>query len=147
MKKLVYILFAMIVLAACDFEVSDNGDLDGFWQLRQLDTLATGAVADMRPSGITWGVQHKLLEIRKNDDIYQCILFRFEKGESTLRIYRPVINLNDVDKSLPDSLVTDVKTLEPLGIQQLDETLQIEQFSADEMVLRNDKLRFHLRKY
>ena len=30
------------VLAGCDIETSDNGDLDGMWRLESVDTLASG---------------------------------------------------------------------------------------------------------
>ena len=41
MKRLIFVLTICMALVACDIETSGNGDLDGFWQLRQVDTLAT----------------------------------------------------------------------------------------------------------
>lgn len=45
MRKLLYIFFVLLMFAACDIHTSDNGDLDGYWQLRSVDTLSTGALA------------------------------------------------------------------------------------------------------
>lgn len=44
-KHLILMLVGMLVLcfqSACTIEMSDNGDLDGYWHLEQVDTLATG---------------------------------------------------------------------------------------------------------
>ena len=42
MRKLLYIFIVLMMFAACDIHTSDNGDLDGYWQLRSVDTLSTG---------------------------------------------------------------------------------------------------------
>ena len=143
MKKFVLILLAAIAMTACDFETSGNGDLDGFWQLRQLDTLSTHQTADMRQSGIYWCVQHKLLELFDVNSVRSNIFFRFEKTATQLRLYEPICD----NRQISDSIITTTETLLPYGIQHLEEKLLIESFSADEMVLKNEKFRFHFRKY
>ena len=53
---------AMAATSCGDFiETSDNGDLDGYWQLSQVDTLANGVQVDMTSSKVFWGVQGKFL--------------------------------------------------------------------------------------
>jgi hypothetical protein len=45
MKKIIGVLslaVMMLTLSSCEVETSQNGDLDGFWHLEQVDTLATG---------------------------------------------------------------------------------------------------------
>ena len=39
MRKLLYIFTMLLMLAACDIHTSNNGDLDGYWQLSSVDTL------------------------------------------------------------------------------------------------------------
>ena len=52
----------MAATSCSDFiETSDNGDLDGYWQLSQVDTLANGVQVDMTSSKVFWGVQGKFL--------------------------------------------------------------------------------------
>ena len=34
----------LMSLTSCEIETSENGDLDGYWHLEQVDTLATGGV-------------------------------------------------------------------------------------------------------
>lgn len=147
MKKIIYILFAMVLMTSCDLDTSDNGDLDGFWQLAQLDSLTTSgdvkSIQDMRYSGWYWCVQHKLLEIRDCNDVSHNIFFRFEKTSNTLRLYSPISD----NRAISDSIVSNPNTLKPLGIQSLDETMTIEQMTSEKMVLNNRVLRFHLRKY
>lgn len=139
-----YILcFLVVTITSCDFERSNNGKFDGNWQLTQLDTLQTSRTADMRGSGIFWCVQHHLLLVRNVYDIEHNIFFRFEKTENTLRLWNPVSD----NRAVSDSVVTSSLTLQPYGIQNLDETLIIESFSADNMVLKNEKLRFYFRKF
>lgn len=46
----------MAATSCGDFiETSDNGDLDGYWQLSQVDTLANGVQVDMTSSKVFWG--------------------------------------------------------------------------------------------
>ena len=43
----------MAATSCGDFiEISDNGDLDGYWQLSQVDTLANGVQVDMTSSKV-----------------------------------------------------------------------------------------------
>ena len=75
MKRLFNILFIVgIVLAAipsCTIETSDNGKLDGFWHLVEIDTLQTGGQKDLSNEKLFWGVEAKLLHLqgdkRKNN--------------------------------------------------------------------------------
>ena len=89
-KYLLKLLMAslLISLSACEFEMSDNGDLDGFWQLCTVDTLATGHSSDMRQIGIYWSVQMHILSI-ENKPRFIRFLFRFEQSDNQLRIYSP----------------------------------------------------------
>ena len=50
MKKLLYIFIFTLAVAACEIHTSENGDLDGYWQLHKVDTLANGSSCDMRDS-------------------------------------------------------------------------------------------------
>ena len=142
-RHIIGLLLAVVALTACDIEHSDNGHLDGYWKLTQMDTLTSGQSADMTESSVFWAVQHHLLEIKKLDDIEKNVFFRFEHSDATLRIYNPISD----NKAISDSVVTDPATLRIFGIQHLDETLAVEQLNSSQMVLRNDLYRFHFRKY
>ena len=147
-KYLLKLLMAslLISLSACEFEMSDNGDLDGFWQLYSVDTLETGHSADMRHNGIYWGIQMHLLSIETKKP-FTRFLFRFNHEGNTLHLYDPRFDSSlGVDQRI-DEAVTHEEDLKMLGLFSLDETLQIETLNSSRMILRNDSLRLFLRKY
>ena len=146
MRKIFYLLALSIMLVSCELETSGNGSLDGYWQMSQVDTLATGGVADTRESFIYWGVQGKLLQIRYSEnDVYlsEGLLFRFENNNSILTLSSPFVHhLYETDEPIDD-----VEILKPFGIYRLEEKFAIEQLDDKCMVLTNDVVRLHFRRY
>lgn len=146
MKKSILLVFLTLTMAACHFEMSDNGDLDGFWQLYSVDTLASGQSADMRQSGIYWAVQLRLLAIEAKDQNIR-FLFRFSHEGSTLRLYDPRVDYRPSFGERADTAVTCADSLYFLGLYHLDESLLVEELNSSRLTLRNDSLRLHLRRY
>lgn len=146
MRKILYILVLGLMVVSCELETSGNGKLDGYWQMNQVDTLATGGVTDTRDSLIFWGIQGNLLQIRYSEnDVYlgEGLLFRFEKKDSLFTLSLPVIHhLYETDEPIDD-----VEILKPFGIYRLEEKFAIEKLNKNIMVLTNDVLRLHFRKY
>lgn len=143
MKKLIYIILSALLLTACDLETSDNGAFDGNWQLRQIDTLATGGICDMSHSYIYWGVENHLLWVRDIDNNNLKILFRFERKDNELKIHSPhyVVTKDELIPLENDSLLT------PLGITGTEDTYLIEKLSSSTLVLQNQSYTLHFRKY
>ena len=139
MRKLLYLLAFGMMAVSCELETSGNGELDGYWQMSQVDTLATEGIA-------YWGVQGNLLQIRYSENnVYlgEGLLFRFENDNSFLTLSSPVIHhLYETDEP-----VDDVEILKPYGIYHLEEKFSIEQLDKSSMVLTNDVLRLHFRRY
>ena len=132
------------ILCACDkFHTSQNGALDGYWQLTTVDTLANGHSADMRESKIFWAVQTDMLEIRDLTNKQPNILFRFRHGANTLTLFNPVAN----NRIISDSIIANPATLEPYGLSSLTETLQVLHLSSGSMTLQSERLRMFFRKY
>ena len=148
MKKLFYLMALCLVAAmtACEFERSDNGALDGFWQMHSIDTLETGNTADMRQVGIYWSVQMNMLTIahHEEDELYQ---FRFSHDDDVLRLYDPRQCFRPGDGQRIDSAITDVTVLQPLGLNSLDERFKVLELNHSRMVLVNSLYRMHFRKY
>lgn len=146
MRKLISILALGILLVSCELETSGNKELDGYWQMSQVDTLATGGVTDTREDLIYWGFQGKLLQIRFSENgkyLGEGLLFRFERGAYTLNLSSPIRHhLYETDEPIDD-----VEVLKPYGIYDLEEVFSIETLNDDEMVLFNDELRLHFRRY
>lgn len=134
---------AAVLLVSCEIQTSSNGNLDGFWQLRSLDTLATGCSTDMRGSGIYWAVQKRLLEVQDKKGMNACVFFRFSHTGDSLLLYEPYID----DRMSSDTKVEDVELLRPFGVNSLDEGFHVEMLDGGSMVLRSDKVRLWFRKY
>jgi hypothetical protein len=131
---------------SCELETSGNKELDGYWQMCQVDTLATEGVADTREALIYWGIQGKLLQIRFSENgkyLGEGLLFRFERAPYTLNLSSPIRHhLYDTDEPIED-----VEVLKPYGIYQLEEVFSIIELNDKSMVLDNGVLRLHFRKY
>ena len=143
MKQLSYIFFLCLILSACEIETSNNGHLDGNWQLRTIDTLRTGGICDMSKSYIYWSVENNLLQLRDIDNSNLKILFRFEKKGDQLNIHSPfkVITKDELEP------LEDDEVLRPFGIYGTTADFAIEQLNSSRLVLRNEDYRFHFRKY
>ena len=146
MRKILYLLAFGMMIVSCELETSGNGKLDGYWQMCQVDTLITGGVTDTRESLIYWGMQGKLLQIRYSENnVYlgEGLLFRFENDNSLLTLSSPVVHhLYETDEPIDD-----VELLKPFGIYRLEEKFTIEQLDDKYMILTNDVLRLHFRRY
>lgn len=130
-------------MAACTLETSNNGDLDGFWQLKAVDTLATGGTADMRESGLTWSFQGRILELRDTKTVYTDILLSFQHADGHLLLSSPYI----IDRESGDTPLYDAKLLRPYGIHHITEDFQVVELKSSSMVLQSDQLRLYFRKY
>ena len=143
MRKLLYIFFVLLMFAACDIHTSDNGDLDGYWQLRSVDTLSTGGTCDMRDSMRFWSSQANILHVRDNHDKIRKVLMRFNITDNVMILSDPIIDLRDSS----DILFTDTTILWHYGIHDIPETLKVITLNSSTMVLENRVLRLNLRKY
>jgi len=146
MKRIVYILMLSVMLVSCELETSGNKELDGYWQMSQVDTLSTGGVADTREALVYWGVQGKLLQIRFSENgkfLGEGLLFRFNRDNGMLTLSSPILHhLYETDEP-----ISDVELLKPFGIFNLEEVFSIEELNDDVMVLASDTLRLHFRRY
>lgn len=137
-------LGTLLLLTACDWETSDNGNLDGFWQMTDVDTLATGGHENVKEKALTWSFQGRIMEVRqathKGTPIY---IFKFSHEGDILKTYNPY--LNDRDKE--DPIVEDVKDINPFGFTALSQQFKVLQLSATWLVLQSNTLRLTFRKY
>lgn len=147
MKKLFLLLAAgLFLVTSCGdlIETSGNGDLDGYWQLAQVDTLATGATKDMTDRKVFWGVQGKFLNVLDTHEApLYGYMFRFQHTADSLLLSDARVNNREVS----DSLLTDVSVLRPLGVNNLAEHFFVERLTGSRMVLRGKVIRLHFRKF
>ncbi|EFB31436.1 lipocalin-like domain-containing protein [Segatella oris] len=142
MKKITFLFAAFLLLTSCEIEFSNNGKLDGFWQLIAVDTLATQHTSDLKTSGRTWAFQGRLLEMRDTKGGYSDLYFSFEHRGDSLFLDSPYLSDRDVD----DIKITDVNIVRPYGVNGLKEGFEIESLSNNKLILRSKTLRLMLRK-
>jgi len=145
MKKLyIYIIGVMLLMVGCDVESSDNGNLDGFWQMTtKTDKYAKCGAVDMRDSGLTWSFQGKLLELRDVNDRQKDIVLSFDHAGNTLRVYNPYI----VERDSDDIKISDPMMLLPYGVFNTDEKYDVVELKSDKMVLESERFLLKFRKY
>lgn len=145
MKCFIYIIGICFAMTSCYFHRSDNGDLDGFWQMCAIDTLSTGQTVDMRQSQVSWAVQGSLLETRLAEgyDVGTNVIFRFEHHPDSIWLFAPYL----IDRDQGDIMVVDVTVLRPFGINELEERFGILRLDDDALILQSKQLRLHFRKY
>lgn len=135
-------LLGLLSFSSCDLEMSDNGKLDGYWQLARIDTIGGGG-CDMVPSRIFWSVQLHLLQLSDHSGRNSTYLLRFDQGDTHLRVYDPYFSArNEGDKPLDDAAV-----LQPYGIQSLDELFVIEGLDNKNLTLKSSLLRLQFNRY
>ena len=144
MRKLLYIFTMLLMLAACDIHTSNNGDLDGYWQLRSVDTLSCGMSCDMRDSMLFWSFQGNLLHVRDNkEEKLDKVFMRFTLSDKVMTLTNPIIDLRDSS----DLVLTDTTFLRHYGIHDMPETLKVVTLNSSTMILENRVLRLNFRKY
>lgn len=144
MRKLLYIFTMLLMLAACDIHTSNNGDLDGYWQLRSVDTLSSGMSCDMRDSMLFWSFQDNLLHVRDNkEEKLDKVFMRFTLSDKVMTLTNPIIDLRDSS----DLVLTDTTFLRHYGIHDMPETLKVVTLNSSTMILENRVLRLNFRKY
>ena len=143
MRRLFYLFVVSLLTVSCTLEVSDNGDLDGYWQLTRVDSLVTGNSADMRETGIFWAVSYEMLVTRSTKQPMGEVIFEFQHTADSLFLTNPYVLYRDSS----DIKVTDVNYLRRFGVNSLDEKFHVLQLSSSKMVLESELLRLYLRKY
>lgn len=143
MRRLLYFTLSLIMITSCTLDSSDNGALDGYWQLSSIDTLANGHSVNMRDSGIFWAFNFNLLVTRSTKEPLGEILYDFEKTEDNLILSNPYILYRDSS----DIKVTDVNLLKKYGVNSLLETFTIEHLNSNKMVLQSNLVCLNFRKY
>lgn len=146
MKKVSYILLILLMLTtwtSCELETSNNGVLDGYWRLQQVDTLQTKGTADLSAQRLFWSVQGKILMLNDLDYRYPECVMEFEHRGGRLTLRKPLIS----DRAKGDSVIGDAQILHPYGIRRLDEQFEVERLDGSHMVLRGEQLRLVFTKF
>jgi len=142
MKK-IFILFAAVLtitLVGCTLDTSNNGDLDGNWQLMRVDTIG-GGTTDTKNWQIFYAIQFRLLDISAYS--YPAggsggFIFHFDYTADSLKLSTAVTD---------GSEMYDLKSLELFGLTELNEHFKIQLLNSNNLVLESKKLKLTFRKF
>lgn len=148
MNKRFKILFSLITilfaLASCGdlLEHSQNGELDGYWKLTTIDTLATGGQKSVSEQSLFMAVQGKIMMLndRNNGDEY---VFQFNHADGHLKIF----DARQSNRGKGDPLLTDPEGLRPFGFNNLEEDFTVEKLSSGKLIVNDGTLRLHFIKF
>jgi hypothetical protein len=154
MKKLFFCVsaIAMVALGACsNFETSDNGSMDGFWQLTQIDTLETGCSQDVRERLIFWSVQANIIELsdRHTDERLgaknEPVFYYFDYSGDSLKLLaepRPIVNNRRISDRFAET-----QDVSYYGFENLAMAFRVLRLEETKMTLQSETYRMHFRKY
>ncbi len=134
----------VLLLAGCDIHRSDNGDLDGLWQMTTEENLTTGEVSDGRDAKVTWGIQGALVELRAYDA--PVVFAKFEHTDNSL-VLRDICFSGRHDSDWGDKPVEDPADLHVYGIYRLEEYFKVMELDSNVMRLESANVRLTFRKY
>ena len=132
---------SLMFLCGCELETTDNGDLDGYWHLEQVDSLAGQRSIDYGQSNIFWSIQFELLQLSNLED--NTIIYKLVYDNHQLTLANPCM----FDRADGDTLVTNVEVLRQYGVNALQENFKVVSLESRTMVLESPVLRLHFRKY
>ena len=135
---------AIVALASCELETHDNGKLDGFWHLTQIDTLTTGGIKNVSDDKLFWSVQSLLLELSDRSAIDNPkYIFRFSNRSDSLLLYNARLS----DRRQGDPALESVEPLQQYGVNSLDEKFAVEALTGSKMILKSDTVRLRFTKF
>ena len=144
MKRILYIIIGVtLMMTGCNKEDSNNGNLDGFWQMTEMRNKSNASTSDMRSLGITWAFQGHILELRDVKKDNQDIIMSFSLVGDKLNLSAPYI----VDRDSDDIQIDDVDLLIPYGIDKNTTEYSVLELTSSRMVLDNDAWYLVFRKY
>ena len=145
MKKLIAIIFAVsAIFTSCEMHDSENGNLDGYWYLTRVDTIATGGVNEYRGQRIFWSFQGTLLQMNRIDiDCYYMASFSHKGNE--LVVENPYLyDRNNGGYYIADDTMSEIM---PFGLNSINESFTLKTLDDHNMVLDNGKLRLCFERY
>ena len=152
-KSLLATLATTLMLASCNVETSDNGPLDGFWHLEQVDTLATGGTSDYSSDYVFWGGQKDLIYIKdSSNSSVGAYYLRFSQTQDSLHITKIYLDHGHEDNpyheqggDIPVEAID--RNLRFFGLNALPEHFKKEAINGNRMILSTEKLRLKFKKF
>ncbi len=141
-------LFCLWLLTACglvELHSSKNGDLDGFWHLETVDSLATGNTCDLREERRFWMFQGTIFQLYCPEVMGgQRFVGQFSHENGTLTLWKVLYDIREEG----DPVVESVDIIRPFGINQIENVVfRVDELSGNKMTLSNEMLKLSFKKH
>lgn len=139
MKKTLFILSIITMLAACDIDkVYINGDLDGMWQLQQVDSVGKTVNAQ----SVYYSFQRHMAQISKHytEDIPLRFIANLNYEGNTITIY-------SMRRFLEEEKLPTEQELKMLFLPSDSVTFNINSLDSKQLIMSCGELMYTLRKW
>ncbi len=138
-------VLALLTWSGC--EVSGAGDLEGFWYLTRLDTLASGGRRDMDSTRVSWAFQTDLMQMVDYCDPNtqkEIVMARYVHADGLLTVHNPFV----YDRMAGDRPIKadSCWRMAQYGINAVPDTFCIERLSRHRMQVADRTLRLYFEK-
>lgn len=143
MKTIFYTFMACLLITSCDIESAGNGGIYGNWQLREIDTLATGGTCNMEKSSIYWAFESDVMQVRRIASDNKKLLFKYSYAGDSIVAHTPLL-VHTKDEL---THIDDKSMLEEFCFTDLKDVFKIKTHKGNNLVIENAKYRMRFRKY
>ena len=145
MKKLLHILIMCFLLTACD-KLPANGDLDGMWQLIEVEH--NGVIRNVKEDQVYMSIQLKLFMLGDRVNSMRYYGYFNHEGDSIYfwQFSYPSMNESDDDNNLPVE-EEDKGELERWGFYSLKEIFKVEKLTKDLLIMQSDSVKIRYIKF
>ena len=141
MKKAHIILLLSFMLNTACGEYDINGNLDGMWHLRTVETYTDNYKKDVKEERIYYSIQQHLIRLKKHNlEEQSAFIGRFIHQKDSLILHNLVIFQNEGIAATP-------KELDMFYLDGSTSRYTIKKLNANEMILRSKYRELILKKF
>ncbi len=150
MRSFSLIAIFLLLLTGCSIETSDNGKLDGRWQLMELSYLdGSNKKVETKEQLIFWDIQYKLISIhcmtgKLHESLTEESLCRFTFTGDSLKLFDFYRHYREADQKIDDPLTT---YFQKTGINGIKANFAVLHLDSKTMLLQSDYAKLSFRKF
>ena len=150
MRNFSLITIFLLLLTGCSIETSDNGKLDGRWQLMELSYLdGSNRTVKTKEQLIFWDIQYKLISIhcmtgKLHESLTEESLCRFTFTGDSLKLFDFYRHYREADQKIDDPLTT---YFQKTGINGIKANFAVLHLDRKTMLLQSDYAKLSFRKF
>ena len=150
MRNFSLITIFLLLLTGCSIETSDNGVLDGRWQLMEINYFdGSNRKVETKEQLIFWDIQYKLISIHSmsgklHDSLTEESLCRFNYTKDSLKLSDFYRHFREADQKIDDPLTT---YFQKTGINGIKANFAVLHLDRKTMLLQSDYAKLSFRKF